>query len=141
MRTISLTSAKNELEALLGTRIDRLDPDAVDASVPDLVWQRLSGDGSSDIGVAAAIEFRVDGGRDEEVYVVTDVSFGDGPGAFVVRFSELASFYEAYLERVGERVFSGCDVIVWAPETRRLWVVQHGGVFAKAILQEGDRRA
>lgn len=92
MKTVELAIAKKQLESLIGSELGQLDPDAIDACIPELRWESLPNDGLSDAKTATAIGLLGDTSISELTFV-TDASFAAGVGAFLVEQSELSDFF------------------------------------------------
>ena len=74
--------------------------------------------------------------REWEAMLCAVLGNGAETGVFVLRPSELLSFFAPHFERFAARVFSGGDVIIWTA-TKNLWVVHHEGVFAHMRSSSG----
>ena len=135
MRMLALGAAKKHIEAAIGRPIHRLDPDSVDACFGPLQWSGVPERINDDIAMSTLLGLWTVP-ENEELFILTDASFGAETGVFVLRASELLSFFALHLERFAERVFSGGDVIIWTA-TKNLWVVHHEGVFAHMQSSSG----
>lgn len=133
MKTVELAIARKQLESLMGSELGQLDPDAIDACIPDLRWESLPNDGLSDAKTATAIGLLGDTSISEFTFV-TDASFAAGVGAFIVERSELSDFFALHVRDFKERVFSGGDVIIWSRDSGKMWICHHEGVFATTTI-------
>lgn len=139
MNTIDLGLIKVALEELVGAKLRHLDPDSLSDCIPGLEWSPLPASAaSSDVEAERALGFSAQA-EDEVLYFVTEASFAGQGGGFVVRQGELCGFFEEHLQRFGERVFSGGDVIVWSGERKRIWLWHHEGVFTTATFGRGSQ--
>ncbi|WP_437996745.1 hypothetical protein WMF26_38115 [Sorangium sp. So ce185] len=134
MNIVNLDVAARQIESLIGTRLPSIVPDAIDDALGTLQWTSIPTNIEDDDAMAKLLGLS-SLPPDTELVVVTDVSFKEGSGAFAMSASQFEEFQAWYSDEFSERVFSGCDVIVWAPVDRRLWVVHHEGVYATAQLR------
>ena len=65
-----------------------------------------------------------------ELHVVSDRSYADGRGAFVVQAGRLNDFVREYVEHFGEALFNG-DVIVVSCEQKAVWILHHEGLLLR----------
>ncbi len=134
MKTEDLTVVKQKLESALGSVLQSLDPDALDAALGMIQWKRIPTDIEDDDSMAKLLGL-ASLPPGSELVVITDASFVYGVGAFILVATEFGQFQLWYRDRFGERVFSGCDVIFWAPMDKRVWLVHHEGVYASVQLE------
>ena len=113
----------------LGKPVQRLDPDSVDACLGTLQWSSVPEEINDDVAMSTLLDLWTVP-ENEELYILTDASFGAETGVFVLPASDLLPFFAFHLESFAERVFSGGDVIIWTA-TKKLWVAHHEGVFAQ----------
>lgn len=133
MKRADLRAVKQELESLLGSKLKSLDPDAIGEALGPLQWRSIPTDIEDDATMPKLLELdSLPPGN--ELVVITDASFAEGVGAFVLIAAEFDEFQTLHLDEFAERVFSGGDVILWAPMGKRVWLVHHEGVFAMAQL-------
>ncbi|XYI02097.1 hypothetical protein ACMHYB_20900 [Sorangium sp. So ce1128] len=133
MNIVDLDVAARQIESLIGSKIPTIVPDAIDDALGTLQWTSIP-TGVEDDDAMAKLLGLYSLPPDTELVVVTDVSFKDGSGAFAMSASQFGEFQAWYSDGFSERVFSGCDVIIWAPVARRLWVVHHEGVYTTVQL-------
>lgn len=62
-----------------------------------------------------------------ELWVISDLSYGKGSGAFTVPAARMNEFADTHLERFGKSLFNG-DVIVISREQETLWFFHHEGM-------------
>jgi hypothetical protein len=130
-KLIDLSSAMADLESMLGANVGALLPDNIaSALVTRPSWRPIPRlEDRDDIAVARATRL-LETSRNFELVVVTDPSFRDGNGAFLVERGGFESFAEWHLAEMGEVVFSSCDVLAWARASGQLWLFHHEGVYS-----------
>jgi hypothetical protein len=65
-----------------------------------------------------------------ELHVVSDRSYAEGRGAFIVQAGRLNAFVHEYVEHFGEAFFNG-DVIVVSCEQKAVWIFHHEGLLLR----------
>lgn len=134
MNKMNLKVATRQIESLVGSGLPSIDPDAIDAALGTLQWRSIPM-GIEDDGTMAKLLGLTSLPPDTELVVVTDASYGEGSGAFAMPASQFDEFQAWHFGEFAERVFSGCDVVIWAPVDKRLWVVHHEGIYATVQLR------
>jgi hypothetical protein len=133
MKTADLSVVKQKLESFLGSMLQSLEPDTIGTALGPIQWRSIPTDIEDDDTMAKLLEL-ASLPPGSELVVITDASFGNGVGAFVLTAAEFDEFQRWHLDEFAERVFSGCDVIIWAPTDKRVWVVHHEGLYATVRL-------
>lgn len=64
--------------------------------------------------------------------IVTEASFSDNTGAFLVSGDDLAAFVESHLDMFGEMFFNG-DVVIMDTDNTSVWLFHHEGAFALTL--------
>lgn len=86
--------------------------------------ERLSDAELMDVAGLRAAPFR------DEIWFVTHAGERRGVGAFVVSPHDLAEFAAEHRRQLGERLFSGLDLVAVDRARTTLWLYHHGGGFA-----------
>lgn len=135
MQRADLGEVQQQLESLLGSKLKSLDPDTIGTALGLIQWRSIPTHIDEDETMPKLLELdSLPPGS--ELVVITDASFAKGVGAFILTAAEFDEFQRWHLDELAEPVFSGGDVIIWAPMDKRVWLVHHEGVFA--MVQIGD---
>lgn len=133
MKQVDLGAVKQQLKSFLGSKLKSLDPDAIGAALGTIQWRTLPAGIIDDEAIVQFLE--IDSlPLTSALVVVIDASFIKRVGAFVTSVAEFATFQKWHLDEFAEFVFSGSDVIVWAPADKRVWVVHHERVYATMLF-------